>query len=115
MTKKTGRIDTLRGRTIRWSFTDGPTAGTVYEHVIDDDGSIGFRGADKPGAELTRTRSGAAVKISDDVFALSYLSESGFTLTALLNVARMDVLAFASNEASWFQQRGTFEFVDAPA
>ena len=41
------QIDSLRGRTVRWTFNDGPTAGTTYEHRFDEDGSIGFRGVDK--------------------------------------------------------------------
>lgn len=41
------RIDSLRGRTLRWTFADGPTAGTTYEHTFNDDGSIGYGGADK--------------------------------------------------------------------
>ena len=109
---KTERIDSLRGRTLRWTFSDGPTAGTSYEHIINDDGSIGFRGADKgKNGEFTSTKMGSAVKFSDGMFVISYLAESGFTLTVVLNTHNGTMVGFASNNDSWFQQKGTFEVV----
>ena len=110
---KPERIESLVGKTLRWTFTDGPTAGTTYEHVFNADGSIGFRGADKAQkGKFTWAKDGAIVKIGDDVFAISYLSESGFTLTVVLNSRRMEMVGFASNSESWFQQKGTFEVVE---
>jgi hypothetical protein len=106
------RINTLAGRTVRWTFTDGPTAGTTYEHAFGADGSIGFRAADKSGkGKFTMARDGAVVKIDDATFAVSYLAESGFTLTVVLNTQRMEMVGFASNNESWFQQKGTFEVI----
>lgn len=106
------RIDTLAGRTVRWTFVDGPTAGTTYEHRFGADGSIGFRGADKSGkGKFTMTKQGAVVKVDDDTFVVSYLAESGFTLTVVLNTRRMEMVGFASNSESWFQQKGTFELI----
>ena len=106
------RIDSLRGRTIRWTFVDGPTAGTTYEHIFNDDGSIGFRGADKSAkGKFSRTKDGAVVKVGDGLFVMSYLADSGFTLTVVVNTQRMEMVGFASNNDSWFQQKGTFEFV----
>jgi hypothetical protein len=108
------RIDSLRGRIIRWTFTDGPTAGTTYEHRFGDDGSIGFRGADgSANKAFTPTKTGTVAKVRAGVFAVSYLSDSGFTLTAVLDFDSMTVVGFASNSDSWFQQTGTFELVDA--
>ena len=113
MPRKDG-IDSLRGRTLRWTFTDGPTAGTTYEHVFNNDGSIGFRAADKSGkGKFTRTKDGAVVKVDDGLFAVSYLSDSGFTLTVVLNTRTSEMVGFASNNESWFQQKGTFEVVDS--
>jgi hypothetical protein len=106
------RVDSLTGRTIRWTFIDGPTAGTTYEHTVGADGSIGFRGADKaPTGEFTWAREGAVVNLGDGFFTISYLAVSGFTLTVVLNTRRMEMVGFASNNESWFQQKGTFEFV----
>ena len=42
---------------------------------------------------------------------ISNLSESGYTLTAVLNFGEMSVLSFASNEKGWFPARGTFEVI----
>ena len=39
-------MDSLSGRTIRWTFVDGPTAGTTFEHSLDPDGSIVWRAID---------------------------------------------------------------------
>ena len=75
------QIDSLRGRTVRWTFNDGPTAGTTYEHRFDEDGTIGFRGVDKSAkGGFTRTKQGTVMKLGDGYFVVSYLSESGFLL-----------------------------------
>lgn len=109
---RSARIDSLRGKTVRWTFEDGPTAGTTYEHIFNSDGSIGFRGADKSGeGEFTPATAGAIVKVADGVFAVSYLSAEGFALTVVLNIATSEMVGFASNNESWFQQKGTFELV----
>jgi hypothetical protein len=107
------RIDSLTGRTIRWTFADGPTARTTFEHRFDADGSIGFRGAaESAKGKFTRTKVGAVVNLGDGRLAISYLAESGFTLTVVLNTRSMEMVGFASNNDSWFQQKGTFEFVE---
>lgn len=109
---KPARIESLVGKTLRWTFADGPTAGTTYEHRFDADGSIGFRGVDAgPNGKFTWAKEGAIVRIGDGVFAISYLAESGFTLTVVLDSRRMEMVGFASNSESWFQQKGTFEIV----
>src|SRR5687768_8132316 len=104
------RIESLRGKTLRWTFTDGPTAGTTYEHTFGEDGSIGFRGADKSAkGGFTRAKDGTTAKVGDGFFVVSYLAESGFTLTVVLNMNDGTMIGFASNNESWFQQKGTFE------
>ena len=50
------------------------------------------------------------MKVGNGMFVISYLAESGFTLTVALNTQRMEMVGFASNNESWFQQKGTFEF-----
>ena len=37
------RAHAVRGRTIRWTFADGPTAGTTFEHEFKHDGTVVFR------------------------------------------------------------------------
>ena len=53
-----------------------------------------------------------AVKVSDDVSLVSYLSDSGFTLTVALNFSDHTVVGFASGAKEWYPVRGTFEVVD---
>jgi phenolic acid decarboxylase len=106
------RIESLLGRTVRWTFDDGPTAGTAYEHVFNEDGSIGYRGAAAAATgKFSRAKAGTVVKAGDGLFIVSYLSDGGFTLTVLLNVRTGVAIGFASNNDSWFQQKGTFELI----
>ena len=32
--------DPIRGKTHRWTFTDGPTAGKTYEHTFNKNGTV---------------------------------------------------------------------------
>ena len=103
--------DPIRGKTIRWTFSDGPTANTEFEHDFRTDGTVVFRGVGaKEGAKETPVAYGAA-RVSDDIHVVSYKSTAGFTLTVILNFKDKRAVGFASNERDWFQQQGTFEVV----
>ena len=116
------RAAEVRGKTMRWAWTDGPTKGKTHEHTFHDDGTVEWRDADSPKKPATdqATKSGAkkerveygAVTISDDVTLVSYLADSGFTLTVALNFDDHSVAGFASNDKEWHPVRGTFEIVD---
>ncbi len=108
MTKK---IDSLYGQTIRWTFTDGPMAGATYEHTFHKNGTVDFKSAEE-GGKATREKHAAVVKVADDIFAVSYLGASGYTLTVILDCAHMTMTGFASNEKEWSQQKGTFDVLD---
>lgn len=100
----------LAGKTVRWTFEDGPTAGTAYEHSFGADGSVAFRPAGKGG--WTKVQKHAVVQAGEGVWAVSYLSpESGFTLTAILDLRQGTVVGFASDGRQWFQQSGRFEIL----
>ena len=106
------RTDSILGKTVRWTFSDGPTKGATFEHVFHPDGSVSWREASgKRGAE-TRARHAAVVRVSDDVQAVSYLADSGYTLTLALNVSTGQMVGFASNEQRWYPVQGTFEVLD---
>lgn len=107
--------ESLQGRTVRWTFRNGPVAGKSYEHTFNDDGSVEYRqvGASKGGP--TREKECAIVRVTDDVTVISYLAASGYALTAVLNFSNNEVVAFASNEKGWFRQDGSFEVVDTSA
>jgi hypothetical protein len=49
--------------------------------------------------------------VADDVWAVSYKGESGYTLTTILNFENKRLVSFASNDKEWFEQQGTFEVV----
>ena len=103
----------LHGKTLRWTFKDGPTRGHTFEHTFAGDGSLTWRGAG-PDAKDHHEGASAAVKVSDDVHVVSYLSrESGYTLTVALNLKTGQAIGFASNGKDWVQQSGTFEVVGA--
>jgi len=106
-------MTSLSGKTIRWVFVDGPTAGATFEHTLDPDGSIVWRAVDGAfkGASRREKRYGA-VRIDDDTWAVSYLAESGHTLTVVLNFANHQATGFASNDKTWHQLSGTFDVVD---
>src|SRR5438552_2698485 len=50
--------DPVRGKTLRWSYEDGPTAGTTFEHDFGEDGRVQYRmvdGADTSGGYSKRS------------------------------------------------------------
>jgi hypothetical protein len=117
----------LAGRTIRWTFDDGPTAGKTYEHTFFPDGTVTWRdvgGAKKHPAESTeKATSGdssdkepkgvpyASFEIAPDVHLVSYLSDSGYTLTVTLNLETLQCSGIASNDKEWYTSTGTIEVI----
>jgi hypothetical protein len=100
--------DPITGQTIRWTFLDTSFAGKTFEHTFGADGGVTFReiGTDaKPG----KAQKYEVARITDDVHVVSYLSESGYTLTVVLDFSTKKLVAFASNEKSLSQHHGTFE------
>jgi MoaF-like len=106
------RMDSLSGKTIRWTFVDGPTAGATFEHTLNPDGSIVWTAVDGAfkGASC-REKLYGAVKINDQTWAVSYLAASGHTLTVVLDFADHRATGFASDDKTWHQLSGTFEVV----
>jgi hypothetical protein len=107
------RAEAIRGKTIRLTWTEGPTRGMTHEHVFHRDGTVEWRDADaagKGGAAKERPAY-AAVEVADGVYAVSYLAPSGYTLTAVLNFRDQKVVGFASSAKDWHPVRGRFEVV----
>jgi hypothetical protein len=115
------RAGAIRGTTMRWTWTDGPTKGKVHEHIFHDDGTVEWHDA----AEVGKTAPQAAAKrpaaaerapyaafeVTPKIFAVSYLAASGFTLTVVLDFATKAMVGIASGAKDWFPLRGTFEVV----
>jgi len=107
--------DGVHGQTMRWTWTDGPTKGTTHEHTFNDDGTVVWHkvtGDAQPKPEQNGEHAEYAVfKVTDDVSAVSYLSDSGYTLSVVLNFADKDLVGFASNSEQWYPVKGKFEVV----
>ncbi len=110
--------DPITGQTIRWTYTDGPTKGTAFEHTFDRDGTVTYRmldgrpsaGAGNGGVWSERTTYQVA-RVRDEVHAVTYLAPSGWALTSVLDFGAGTVVSVASNEKQLVVQRGTFEVV----
>jgi hypothetical protein len=105
-------MDPLSGKTVQWTFEDGPVAGMRAEHTFHEDGSVTWRILVGPGTgHSKREQRYSAVQAAKDVVAVSYLGESGHTLTVVLNFSTGRMYAFASNNTDWHALTGTFEVV----
>ena len=108
----------LAGSTIRWTFDDGPTAGTTYEHTFHADGTVewrdvrSLRGEDSKKQRLREpppeTRY-ASFEVAPATHLVSYRSEFGYTLTVALNFDTHRCFGFASNSNEWYPLKGTLE------
>jgi hypothetical protein len=100
----------IAGKTIEWTFTDGPMAEKSFEHTFGIDGSVSFKmvgGEDRGKATLIERC--FIEPVGKDVYAVSYTSESGYTLTVVLDYRTYDVVAFASNDKGVSVSHGNFE------
>jgi hypothetical protein len=114
--------DRVRGKTLRWAFTEGPTKGAIFDHTFHEDGTVEWHTAENAHAAKgapARVKAGegqdterakyAAIEVAQDVLLVSYLAASGYTLTVALNFDDGRLRGFASNEKEWYPVAGTFE------
>jgi phenolic acid decarboxylase len=107
------RAEAIRGKTVRLTWTEGPTQGTTHEHVFHQDGTVEWHDVDsagKGGAAQERPAY-AAVEVADGVYLVSYLAPSGYTLTVVLNFRDQKVVGFASSAKDWHLVLGRFSVV----
>jgi len=114
---RTAESSAVRGKTIRFSWKDGPTKGTTHEHIFHDDGTVEWHGvqAHEPqktgkSAETDRPKY-VDEKIAEGIRMVSYLARSGYTLTVVLNFESGAIAGIASNEKTWMPVHGSFEIV----
>ena len=116
------RVEAIRGKTIRLTWTEGPTKGATHVHVFHQDGTVewsdaGSGGKARAGGESEKTGTPkerpefAAIQVADGVYAVSYLAPSGYTLTVVLNFRDGKTVGFASGAKEWHPVRGSFEVV----
>ena len=95
------QADPIRGKTIRLTWTEGPTKGKTHEHVFHEDGTVEWGSKERVPYR--------AMKAGDEVYLLSYLAGSGYTLTVALAFRDRTMVGFASSDKDWHPLRGTFE------
>ncbi len=113
------RAAAIRGKTIRFVWTEGPTKGKTHDHVFHQDGTVTWSdaGAAKPAQPADSAAAGkakekpqyGATKVADDIYLVSYLAPSGYTLTVALNFGDQQIRGFASGAKEWYPVRGTFQ------
>ncbi len=112
------RAAAVRGKTIRLIWTAGPTKGSTHEHVFHEDGTVEWydpaarkSSAGKQDPAAREKPDYAAVRVADDIYAVSYLAGSGYTLTVVLNFREKTMVGFASSSKDWHPIEGTFQVV----
>jgi hypothetical protein len=98
----------LSGKTIRWTYVDGPMKGKHFEHSFTSD-TVTFKEAGGPKPSADSQAKYQFQRISDDVYVVSYLSSHGFTLTTVVEERSGAIVSFASNEKELVVQRGSLE------
>ena len=102
-------VDELKGRALRWTYSDGPVKGKVFEHEFTNDGTVSWKA---PGDTTPSADSSAAyefARVNDAVYVFSYLSGSGYTLTTVVDERSGAIVSFASNEKELVVQHGRIE------
>jgi hypothetical protein len=107
--------DLIRGKTLRFTFDDGPMAGSTFEHRFDENGMVAFHmvGGSSGGGEKPASKYEAA-EVRTGVCAVSYLSPAGYTLTTVLDFTTKKLVAFSSNERTLGLHHGSFEETSVP-
>jgi hypothetical protein len=102
----------IRGKTIRFIWTEGPTKGKTHEHVFGENGTVTWRDPGSPHSDKSaEAPKYAAFRIADDVYLVSYLAGSGYTLTVALNLRNHTIVGFASGAKDWYPLEGTLQVV----
>src|SRR6187551_1272732 len=113
--------DFVTGKTIRLAWKDGPTKGSMHDHVFHSDGKVEWKSVHKDGGPADASSAKGAAKpekvpyaaflLGDDACMFSYLSHSGYTLTVAMRLSDGSVVGIASNDKTWGPIHGAFEVV----
>jgi molybdenum cofactor biosynthesis MoaF-like protein len=110
------KANPLPDKTMQWTFSTGPMARRTFEHTFEEDGTVTFREVTSDGkGKPTRAEKSEFATVGKDVYAVSYLASSGYTLTVVLDYRTGHLVAFASNEKELVVQEGTFEAAEKEA
>jgi hypothetical protein len=112
------RAAAVRGKTIRFVWLEGPTKGKTHEHVFHADGTVEWRDAAAGGGKGSAPEGKGtppervpytAMEAAADVYLVSYLAKSGFTLTVVLDFKTKKLVGIASGGTTWEPLDGRFE------
>lgn len=119
--KEVERAAAIRGRTLRFVWTEGPTKGKTHEHVFHQDGTVTWSDVDPsktakpaggpPAANAKEKSEYGATRVTDKIYLVSYLAPSGYTLTVVLSFDDEQLMGFASGAKEWYPLRGRFQVV----
>ena len=95
--------DPVSGKTLHWTYDDGPVAGKQFTHRFGTDGTVVYQ---EHGGAPSQPVKYEVADVADGVYAVSYLASSGWTLTTVVDPKTKRIVSFASNEKSLVVQRG---------
>jgi molybdenum cofactor biosynthesis protein MoaF len=99
----------VQGKTVRWTYRDGPMKGKRFEHQFTTDGTVTWKEAGDEKASADSRAKYEFTRITDEVYVVSYLSSHGFTLTTVVDEKAGTVVSFASNEKELVIQHGSLD------
>jgi molybdenum cofactor biosynthesis protein MoaF len=99
--------DQVRGRSFAFSWTDGPAKDSTHIHAFREDGTVQWHAAESD--KTSEQPNYLAARIDDDACLVSYLSQSGYTLTVVLDFIEESLTGVASNDKCWYPVRGHFQ------
>ena len=107
------KTDPIRGKTIRWTFTDGVMKNKSFDHTFNDDGSLTFMMQNhglytNDICKVTRIVKYVVATLGADVTIVSYFVPHGYTLTVAMDMKTKKLVAFSSNDKGVEVQHGTF-------
>jgi hypothetical protein len=107
------RPDPVAGKTLVWTFSDGPMAHRSFQHRFGVDGRLTWQAL---GAEATGSPSDElpyeVAPLGRNGCVVSYLGDNGQTSTIALDFETQLLVAFISTATSLTMQHGTFEIID---
>jgi MoaF N-terminal domain len=99
--------DFLRGKTVHWTYEDGPTAGKAFTHTFGQDGKVSWTMDGSKGSPQESQAEYQTAQLAPAIQVVSYLAPSGWALTSVLDQRNGTLVSVASNEKELFVQNGT--------
>jgi len=98
----------VSGKSVVWTFDDGPMAGRTVTHTFNADGSLEFEMGSGGSGKSTHVDKYEVARLNDDITVVSYLGPHQYTLTVALDFSTGMMVAVSSNAERVDIQRGRF-------